>query len=367
MKMLNHWRPELPATLLLLSLLAGCSHIGTIRLGEDRPEDLNSLMETRQYERAEQLLNDFPYLDTPGQREHLHGRIAEYEQAAIVEAQALESGGNLYNALEVIDTALVDLPHSSVLNDYRRTLANKREIRLRDYQREKLISRAEYIVQQQQLYAEQSNLEAPGFGRRWTNTLHQQEASGLVDELQECGHTSLLEDDLVTADRCLQLARSIDESPDVQVALSSLADKQDSQRDNIEKKEQVKRVNKEKKQAIKRRNRTQELLASTGKALETNDLLAARGSFSKIPAGERRTPAVADMQARLDQAIDPVVTELLDKGDRLYRADKVDRAISSWGVALELDPDNSGIRERLERANKVLARLEELKSRQQQD
>ncbi len=365
MNILNHWRPELPAALLLLFLLAGCSHTGTIRLGEDRPEDLNALMNSRQFERAEQLLNDYPYLDTPGQREHLHERIAEYEQAILVEAQALESGDNLYNALEVIDQALVDLPHSSVLNDYRRTLADKRVTRLRDNQRRQLLSRADYLVQQQQLYAEQLHLQSPGISKRWVNTLHQQEATGLVDDLLECGHETILEDDLALAERCLQLAHSINGTPAVQAALSSLADKQESQRDSIEKKQQVKRVNKEKKQAINRRNRTQVLLARTGKALEANDLLAARGSFSKISARERKTPAVVDMQTRLDQAIDPVVTELLDKGDRLYRADKVGRAISSWGVALELDPDNTGISERLDRASKVLARLEELKSKQQ--
>lgn len=365
MNILHHWRPELPATLLLLSLLTGCSHIETIRLGEDRPEDLNALMESGQYERAEQLLNDFPYLDTPGQREHLHGRIAEYEQASLVEAQALESGDKLYYALEVIDKALVNLPHSSVLNDYRRTLANKRDIRLRDNQRKKLASRAEYIVQQRQIYEEQSNLESPGLGKRWTNTLHLQEAASLVDGLLECGHESIQEDDLVTAEKCLQLAQSIDDTPVVQAALSSLAAKQESQRDNMEKKEQVKRVSKEKKQAINRRNKTQDLLARTGKALESNDLLAARTSFSKIPARERKTRAVAAMQARLDQAIDPVVTELLNKGDRQYRADRVDRAISSWTLALELDPGNTAISERLDRANKVLARLEELRSKQQ--
>lgn len=365
MNILHHWRPELPAALLLLSLLAGCSHIETIRLGEDRHEDLNALMESRQYERAEQLLNDFPYLDTPDQREHLHGRIAEYEQATLVEAQALESGDDLYSALEVLDMALVNLPHSAVLNDYRRTIVRKRDTRLRDNQRKKLVSRAEYIVQQQQIYEEQSNLESPGFGQRWINTLHLQEAAGLVDGLLECGHESIQQDDLVTADKCLQLAQSIDDTPAVQAALSSLAEKQESQRDTMEKKEQVKRVSKEKKLAVNRRNKTQELLARTGKALEANDLLAARTSFSKISARERKTQAVVDMQARLDQAIDPVVTELLNRGDRQYRADKVDRAISSWTIALELDPDNTAIRERLDRANKVLARLEELRSKQQ--
>jgi tetratricopeptide (TPR) repeat protein len=365
MNTLQHWRPDLTTALLLLSLLAGCSHIETIRLGEGQPEDLNALIESRQYERAEQLLNDFPYLDTPGQRENLHERIAEYEQATLAEAKALESGDDLYNALGVLDKALTNLPHSSVLNDYRRTLASKRDARLRDNQRRKLVSRAEYIVQQQIIYEEQLKLESPGLGNRWAYTLYQQEAAGMADDLLQCGRESMHADDLVTAGKCLKLASAIDATPAVQSALASLAEKQESHRDTQEKKAHIKQVRKEKKLAITRRNKTQELLAKTGQELEANNLLAARNNFSEIPARERNTQAVVEMQARLDQAIGPVVKELLDKGDRQYRADRVDRAINSWSIAQELDPENTGIKERLERANKVLARLEELKSKQQ--
>ena len=364
MKPLHHWRPDLTTILLLLSLLAGCSHIDTFRLGDDRSDDLYTLLENQQYERAEQLLNVYPYLDTPEQREMLHARIAEYEQTTLVEAQALESGNNLYRAIEVLDSALANLSHSTSLNDYRRILENRRDARLRDNQRKKLVSRAEYIVQRQKIYEERLNLESPGLGKRLTHTFYQQVAASLADELLQCGRDSMQEDNLVTADKCLQLARAIDDTPAVQSALASLAEKRVSYRDSQEIEEHIKRVKKEKKLAITRRNKTQELLAMTGQALEANDLLAARNSFSKIPARARKAQAVVDMQARLDQAIDPVVKELLNRGDRQYRADKVDRAISSWSIALELDPDNTGIKERLERANKVLARLEELKSKQ---
>jgi len=70
------------------------------------------------------------------------------------------------------------------------------------------------------------------------------------------------------------------------------------------------------------------------------------------------------VRTRLNDAIRSRVRELTSKGDRQYRADNVVRAIHSWEGALELDPDNPELTERLERARKVLARLEELKKRQ---
>lgn len=362
---MNMWRPVLLVPLVLLSLLAGCARLDTIRLGQDRPGDINALLELRQYERAEQLLNDYPYLDTPGQREMLHERIAEYEQSAVTEAEALESAENLYRALEVLDQALVNLPHSTVLNDYRRRLARRRDARLRDNQRRQLVSRAEYLVSQQAIYEEQLNLDPPGFGTRVTHTLLSQEARNLDEKLLACGHEAMEDEDLGIAERCLQMARTLEDSPAVQAELASLAEKQAAYRRTQAMKEQIRQVRQEKKQAITRRNRTQELLAKTGEALDANDLLAARNHFGRIPARENNSQSVNEMRDRLDRAIGPVVEELLDRGDRQYRADKVDRAISSWSIAQELDPENTAIRERLERARKVLARLEELKSRQQ--
>ena len=51
-------------------------------------------------------------------------------------------------------------------------------------------------------------------------------------------------------------------------------------------------------------------------------------------------------------------------GDTQYRADDVLQAVRTWTQALSLAPDNQHLRERVERANKVLARLEELKRQQ---
>ena len=359
-------RPGLFAILTLLSLLAGCTNIETIRLGDDRPDDLNALLEHRQYERAEQLLNEYPYLDSPGQRTKLHDTIAAYEKSTLLEAQAMEKKDDLIGAIGILDASLVNLPHSTVLNDYRRTLEQARDRRLRDNARKQLLSRAGYIVEQQKIYQEQLNLETPGLGKRWTNTFYQHEAAGLAEQLLICGLESLQEDNLETAESCLRLARSIDETPEVMQALQSLQAKLDDQRSTEQKQAQITRGIQTKKRAMTLKNRTGELLALTGKALDTGDLPGACTTFRKIPAREHGTAPVVAMKNRLEKAIRPRVTELQEQGDRQYRADQVDRAINSWQQALELDPDNAGIQERLERANKVLARLEELKNRQSQ-
>ena len=49
---------------LLLPVMAGCSGMDTVRLGQDRPEDLDRLLEQHEYARARQLTSKHPSLDT---------------------------------------------------------------------------------------------------------------------------------------------------------------------------------------------------------------------------------------------------------------------------------------------------------------
>ena len=70
------------------------------------------------------------------------------------------------------------------------------------------------------------------------------------------------------------------------------------------------------------------------------------------------------VQQQLDKVVGTRVEELVASGDALYRAEKINPALNVWNEALTLSPENQEIRERTIRANKVLARLEELKRRQ---
>ena len=146
--------------------------------------------------------------------------------------------------------------------------------------------------------------------------------------------------------------------------MSQLETLRATQRQNDEKKTRVIKIKEEKRLARKHRDKTQEVLEKTEQALDNNDLSAAYRIFRELPKGGSESSKVVATRTRLNNAIRSKVSTLTSEGDRQYRADNVVRAIRSWEQALELDPDNQELTERLERARKVLARLEELKNRQ---
>ena len=350
--------------LALLVLLSGCAQLETVRLGQDRPEDLQTLMDRHEYARAGQLLDRYPHLDTTERRRLLHDGISRYEDTMLDSAQAKAGNDNLVDAIDVLDEALLKVPGSTRLQFYRDELNSRRTARLRENERQKLMSRARFLLDEQQLYEEQLNLDPPDFTERWKNSRNRHEVSRLHGELLDCGIEKLEQNALDPAGECLSLASEIDNTDEVATALARLESKRSSARTIVAKQEKITQVKKQRTLKKKHINRTQDLLTATRAALDNDDLVLARTTFDRIPPSTRKDDNVVAMQEQLDTAIAARVTGLLDRGDRQYRADKVTAAIATWRKALAIDPDNKEINERLERAGKVLARLEELKSKQ---
>lgn len=354
---------KLLALLGLLASLAGCQHLNDIRIEPDRPGDLGTLMDNREYGRVEQLLIQYPYMDTPETRMELNDQTSAYETAVLSDARAMESVNDLYGANELLLEALRKLPNSLRFNEYKCRLDAERAERLRENERRELLADADYFMAQQEIYAEHLSLDSPSLVQRLKNTLSQQLSNDLAMRLLVCGEEALQEDDLEMADKCLLHAQAIKDTPEVRSALSHLESRRAALRQSDEKKTRIIQVKEEKRLARKHRDKTQEVLEKTGQALDNNDLLAARRIFSELPKDGGNSREVTAVRTRLDDAIRSRVREITSAGDRLYRADNVNRAINSWEQALELDPENPELIERLERARKVLGRLEELKNR----
>jgi hypothetical protein len=355
---------SLTVTLVLLLWLSGCAQLDTVRLGQDRPKDLQALMDRHEYARAGQLLDRHPHLDTEARRTQLHNNISRYEDSTLNSAQKMAGDDNLVGAIGILDEALLKVPGSSRMQYYRDDLDTRRTTRLKENERQKLMARARFLLDEQQLYDEQLNLDPPSLTARWQNSRNLKEIRQLHDELLACGLKKLEQHVLDPAGECLSLASEIDKTDDVAAALAQLESERNSKRTIVARQKKITRVKKQRTLKKKQVNKSQELLTAMQTALEKDDLVLARETFEKIPKSTRKNENVLKMEAQLTSAISTRVDELLVKGDRQYRADKVTEAIGTWSRAQAIDPDNSEVIERLERANKVLARLEELKSRQ---
>ena len=355
---------QLLPILAILPLLAGCPQVNNIRLGQDTPDDLGTLLEKNEYARARLLTGKYPHIDTSEVQATITALESAYENSTHAEARNLEAGNDLHGAVQLLTDALQRVPHSTLLRELRHKLEQERVRQLKINEREKLIARANYLLDQQKLYQQQVNLQPPNYKQRRENTRNASEAVLLAGQLLEHARYAIQVDDLGAARICLQLSQRLDESDAADTLLAEIS--------NIEllaeKSTQQAASNKE--AAIMRnrsrdeKKKTEQLLVETQQALKENKLQDARAALAKIPSSTSNDSEVVAVQGNVEQVVSTRFNKLLAKGDTLYRAEEILPALKAWTEGLSLDPENQEIRERIERANKVLAKLEELKRQQ---
>jgi len=349
---------------LLLPLFTGCKAVNSLQLALDQPEDIQQLLEHNEFARARQLTGKYPSIDTPELQARISTQEAAYEDSTLTEARTLESENDLHGAVQLLSGVLQKVPNSSMLREYRNRLEKERLEKIRSNDRHQLIARAEYILNQEMYYQQQYKLEEPNLIQRWEQTRNDRDSETVARQLRTHGEDAFEEDDLKTALECLQLSKQLDDTPETRDLLDKLIATRDSQQKVMQKQASLKEVKKQNRLKQHQESETKKLLEATQQALSVNDLAVARGNFIQIPPPDSKSSEVRAIQEDLDLAVGKRVTQLTARGDSRYRANDVDTAIRLWSEALELDPENQNLKERLDRAARVLARLEQLRQQQ---
>ena len=148
----------------LLPAIAGCSQMETIRIGQDRPEDLQPLIQRHDYARARQLTGKYPSLDTVEVQAWITSQESAYEAAVFSDARTLEKNNDLLGAVQLLSGALQKIPHSSLLRELRNTIEQQRVEQLKTNEREQLVSRAPFKLEQQHSTRTRSIWNHPALG-----------------------------------------------------------------------------------------------------------------------------------------------------------------------------------------------------------
>lgn len=348
----------------LLPVLGGCPQVGTIRMTEDTPADLESLIADHEYSRVRQLTGKYPALDSIELQNRMQRLERDYETITWTEASLLEIADSLHEAVQTLSVALQKIPHSKRLRELRNDLEQKRVRRLRNNERATLLARGHYLDGQMRIFADNSKLEPPTRLQQLAHARNQSDAAKLASLLITHARFAMDQEDLSAAMACLELSGDLHDSPEAANLRSELQAIRNSLEKTTQHKASIKKARIQRKQTIKHREQTEKLLIETREALDANKLHVAREVFKKIPSTRSNDEDVKAVRTRLEQAVKQRVDQLVTSGDALYRAERINPALREWNEALRLSPDNPEIRERTNRANKVLARLAELKRKQ---
>jgi hypothetical protein len=356
--------PALLLIALLLPLLSGCMKINSLQMAHDQPQDIQQLLEQNEFARVRQLTGKYPAIDTPELQARIRTQEVTYEDSIITRVRELESEDDLLGAVQLLSNTLQKIPNSSSLREYRNKLDKERIEKLRISEGRQLMARAEYVLNQKKFYQQQHNLQSPGVMQHWEHTRNDREAETLAKQLNNQGEYAIRQEDPQTALVYLQLSQKLHDTPETRDLLDKLTATKDSRQKVVKKQAGSKKAGKQGRLKKRQAKETRKLMDTTRQALLVDDLALAHATFNQIPSPANKSSEVMLLREDLDRAVIAQVTQLTSRGDSEYRADNVDTAIRTWSEALQLDPENQNLKERLERATRVLARLEQLKQQQ---
>ena len=171
--------------------------------------------------------------------------------------------------------------------------------------------------------------------------------------LSECGWRHFKRNNALAKD-CLSIALSLEQDKSDQNLMDHLLREQQQNKKALEKKQKTEREQRWTKRINKR-------LAEAGRLSESGQLKDAKRTLQAILKEAPRNAKAKKMLAGVNGQLDRYIENLLTAGDRLYRDGEIEGAKATWRAALALDPQDQRAREKIERAQRVLDNLENLR------
>lgn len=283
---------------------------------------------------------------------------ASADTSRIEVARRLEAKGHYGQAIGVLEEAIA---RDGKAESYTQALL---EIRLKqiamkqELQDELLISQTSALkndipILEQLLY---SDPEQKIYAKQLKQTRRQLQQ--LRKPLSECGWRHFKENNALAKD-CLSLALSLEPNEQDQRLMAHMLKEH---KQNLKKIQTGVRVKRER--AWKHRN--QQRLEEAHRLQERGQLTEARQVLKTILKEAPRNDSAKMMLHDIEKRLNHNIENLLAAGDHLYREGEIEGAKATWRAALSLDPQDRRAREKIDRAQRVLDNLENLRNSEPQ-
>jgi len=321
----------------------GCASFGTL----SAESDYDTLIKNQEYEKALQhieleTIHAGETAESKDRKKQVKQLIRDFEKETVLKASKEEDAGNLANALEILGAALKKVPSNQRLNEIYKSVEAERDIRLTRTEHRLLLAQARYLLEKKELSMEKNRVQGSRFFDWWKRQQTESNLPKISQQLLECGEQAMQRQEMKLAGECLLVSKDNDDNKKVQDLLEKWRKAQDTHLSAQQNNSQQQRLNDIKK-----------LRAALQISLAESDFAGAQTSITSLQEMNGMTP-------ELEQLIDEKVQHLLNQGNRLYRSGEIKDAAEIWHNVLLLTPNNAEAAAHLERAEKILKRIQEL-------
>jgi hypothetical protein len=342
----------------LLLYLGGCAYFNSWNSDLDKQVDIwmaqheySKILDTLQYIRP----SNPKYSLLRKKRQQAIEEAKRYEQEQISESLNLIEKGQWHQAELTLNIAREKLPESKALRNTYQEFLRQRAQYLKSLYNQLAINKAEWLVKDKPVQ-QQLMLTLPDDKQTQTAMAQYREDSQRVyQQLLTCGSDASRVEDLDLAQQCYELADKLQPSADIKDTLDAIEEKLARRQAPI--------------QEPKQKSHTlsqlgSNLLEKSKKALQAGHLKLALERYDKIPSSDKNQPAVKTYGDEIKRRVRDNVSQGIELGRKLYSQGQVEQALAVWNKLRELDPDNENLLSHIDRAERVLEKIQQLRKEQ---
>lgn len=345
------------AQLLSLLLLSGCAFINSFNSDLDKQVDI--WMAQHEYAKVIDTLN---YVRPSNPKYKL---LQRKRKQAIIEAKRYEhsqiklsldqiENGQWQEADMTLKNAMDKLPESTKLEKTYQEFINQRKQYLRSLYIQLAINTAEWLNKNKDIEQQLKHTQPGSSQVQDTLSRFQDETQKVYPKLLRCGKLAESLDDFGLAQQCYGLANSL-------VPSASLKQKLAAIRATIDK-----RQSRSKKAGTSLSLLGKNLLEKSRQALQKGDLKLALSYYEKIPDDDKQLPIVRRYSREMEHRIRENVRQGIELGRKLYSQGQVEQALAVWNKLRDLEPDNENLLSHIDRAERVMQKIRQLREEQKQ-
>ena len=267
-------------------------------------------------------------------------------------SRQLVAKGRYSEAIQLLNKASLGTGRNQAYINELKTLRTQQKILEEELNDQLLISNTSALKNQLPIL---KKLSTSSPNAQYSELLEQTQAQlqSMRRALSECGWRHFKRNNALAKD-CLSIALSLEQDESDQNLMEHLLQEQQQSKQALEKKEKTEREQRWTKRINKR-------LAEASRLSESGQLRDAKRALKSILKEAPKNAKAKKMLAAVNSQLERYIENLLTAGDRLYRDGEIEGAKATWRAALALDPQDERAREKIQRAQRVLDNLENLR------
>ena len=334
---------------ILIQLLpCGCAYLSSF--SADLPEKIDTLIQRQEYGEALQQLeyvrpSHADYNRLMQQKKRIEKLVIKYERQTIQKADKLTRQGKWYPAQQTYEQALEKVPHSEELRKAQQAFLIKRDNYLKQLELSLLLNRANWLIRNASTQKKIVRILPHDYQRYEELRDYPKKVDEAADELVDCVQSALDAGDYSLAETCLKLAERIG-SENIDKKQLAIANK--------------KLATAEKSEVRKQNDKTRALIAELKQGYSQDNLRRARHQLNVLEKQNSRNRTAIKLRKDLDKRYRQGIDQKIAAGRRLYSSGKIQEALDVWNSLLEIDPGNQKLQGHIDRAERVLKKLQRL-------